>query len=180
MAPSSSLLTSTSRVRLLVVLSLVAVSVIWGSTYFAIKVALPVYPPFTMGAIRFLVAGGALFALLRLRGEPGLTLRQWAAAAFTGVLFFVVANGFIAVAERSVSSGVAAIVVATMPLWAALFGRFFGARVSKLEALGLLVGFAGVVVLNGGGELLQHGWYALAMLVSPVAWGFGSIVGRKL
>jgi drug/metabolite transporter (DMT)-like permease len=120
-----------------------------------------------LAAIRFLVAGSAFYAYLRLRGERAPSLREWGAAAITGVLFFVVSNGLVNVAERSVSTGLASIVVATMPLWATVFSRAMGERVSASEWLAIALGLGG-----GAG--------ALAAVVSPIAWALGSVVSRKL
>ncbi|RKH43074.1 drug/metabolite exporter YedA, partial [Corallococcus sp. AB050B] len=80
--------------------SLFALYVIWGSTYLAMRFALAGFPPFRMAGMRFLLAGGLLFAGLRLRGQPGPGLRQWAAGAATGFLLLVLGNGGIAVAQN--------------------------------------------------------------------------------
>jgi drug/metabolite transporter (DMT)-like permease len=165
---------------LLAVLSFLAVSVIWGSTYFGIRVALEGFPPFAIGAIRFLLAGGALFVYLRARGEPAPTRSQWVAAIVTGFLFFVLGNGLVNVAEQRVSSGFASVLVATMPLWATLFERFFGERTSGREWIGLALGLCGVVVLNLGGEMRASGMGAVAGLAAPMAWALGSVLGKRV
>src|SRR6476646_5592460 len=100
------------------VIAFAVVSIVWGSTYLGIRVALESYPPFFLGAIRFLVSGAALFAYARVRGEPIPSWREWRSALVTGALFFAVGNGLVHVAEQSVSSGVASVLVATMTLWA--------------------------------------------------------------
>jgi len=163
-----------------VVAAYVTVSIVWGSTYLGIRVALDSFAPYMLAAIRFLVAGSAFYAYLRLRGDAAPTLREWGAAAITGVLFFVVSNGLVNVAERSVSTGLASIVVATMPLWATVFSRAMGERVSASEWLAIALGLVGVVVLNAGTELRGGGAGALAAVVSPIAWALGSVVSRKL
>jgi drug/metabolite transporter (DMT)-like permease len=136
--------------RPLLVAAFVAVCVVWGSTYLGIRVALEGFPPFLLGAVRFLAAGGVLFAVARLRGEPSPRAAQWGSALLTGGLLFVVGNGLVNVAEQSVSSGLASVLVATMPLWATIVGRFFGATISPRELLGVVLGLAGVAVLNLG------------------------------
>src|ERR1700744_292434 len=100
--------------KLPAVFSSLAGATIWGSTYLGIRVALEGFPPFAIGAIRFLIAGGALYAFLRLRGTPAPTVSQWKSALVTGFLFFVLGNGLVNVAEIRVSSGLASVLVATM------------------------------------------------------------------
>src|SRR5580704_9728890 len=96
----------------------VVVCVVWGSTYLGIRIALQGFPPFLLGALRFVVAGAVLFAVARAKGQAWPTAVEWASALLTGSLFFVVGNGLVNVAEQSVSSGLASVLVATMPLWA--------------------------------------------------------------
>src|SRR5580700_2440348 len=97
--------------RPLLIASFLAVCVVWGSTYLAIRVALDGFPPFLLGAARFLGAGAVLYVIARSRGEAAPRLAQWGSAALTGTLLFVVGNGLINVAEQWVSSGVAAVLV---------------------------------------------------------------------
>ncbi|NBC42428.1 drug/metabolite exporter YedA [Corallococcus exiguus] len=161
--------------------SLFALYVIWGSTYLAMRFALTGFPPFRMAGMRFLLAGGVLFAGLRLRGQPGPGLRQWGAGVVTGFLLLVMGNGGIAVAQNlGVPSGVAALVVGSMPLWAAIFGAAFGQRPGRAELAGLVLGFAGVALLNLGGDMSGGGVAALAVVVAPAAWAFGSVWSRRL
>nr|WP_242595500.1 drug/metabolite exporter YedA [Corallococcus exiguus] len=161
--------------------SLFALYVIWGSTYLAMRFALTGFPPFRMAGMRFLLAGGVLFAGLRLKGQPGPGLRQWGAGVATGFLLLVMGNGGIAVAQNlGVPSGVAALVVGSMPLWAAIFGAAFGQRPGRAELAGLVLGFAGVALLNLGGDMSGGGVAALAVVVAPAAWAFGSVWSRRL
>ena len=160
--------------------ALFAVYVIWGSTYLVMRIALVELPPMLMGAIRFAIAGSVLVAIATLRGEPWPRLRQWARAAPIGLLLFAGGNGLVAVAELQVSSGLAAVVVATMPLWMALLGLAIGERPSVREWLGLGLGMIGVVVLISGAELSAAPVAAIALCASPVAWAFGSLLSRKL
>ena len=166
--------------RALAVLAFLAVSLIWGSTYLGIRVALEGFPPFELGAIRFLLAGGALYAFVRVRGERAPTAREWGSAALTGSLFFVLGNGLVNVAEQRVSSGLASVLVATMPLWATLFERFSGGRIHPREWGGIALGLGGVVILNLGGEMRASGAGAVCGLVAPMGWALGSIVGKRL
>ena len=164
----------------LVVAALLAVYFIWGSTYFAMRIALDALPPFLMCGLRFVVAGAILLVFLRLRGMPLPTRKQWGASAIVGALLLVCGNGLVAIAERSVDSGVAATVVATMPLWMAAIGAMFGERVRRTEWLGLAIGFVGVAVLNRAGTLELGSVDTLAILVAPIAWALGSVWSRRL
>jgi drug/metabolite transporter (DMT)-like permease len=160
--------------------ALLALYVIWGSTYYGLRVALESFPPFLLAGGRMIVAGSLLYAILRLRGAPRPTRANWGAAAIVGFLLLSVGNGAVTWAEQSVSSSLAAVVVATMPLWAAVLGRFSGERPSPLEWAGLLVGFAGVALLNLGGELRGALLPALALAIAPLSWALGSVWSRRL
>jgi len=165
--------------RLLVPLSLFALYVIWGSTYLAIRIGLESFPPFLMAALRFSITGAAMYAFLRWRGMPAPTPRQWRNCAITGTLLLGFGNGLVCFAEQSVSSGLAAVAVAGMPLFAAGFGAMYGHWPRRLELVGLLVGFAGVVVLNLGGDLRGSPAGAIALLVASASWAFGSLWSKR-
>src|SRR5262249_50740289 len=147
---------------------------------FAIRVALEGFPPFLIGAIRFIVAGLSLYALARARGEASPRASEWRSAAVTGALFFVVGNGLVNVAERSVSSGLASVLVARMPLWAILFSRLLGERVTRDEMLGISLGLLGVAFMNLGGELRASPFGAMAAIVAPMGWSLGSIASKRM
>lgn len=162
-----------------VALALAAVYLIWGSTYLAIRFALEGgFPPLLLGGIRFVIAGGLLFALLRWRGNPAPTPAQWRNAAVLGALLLLLGNGMVNLAETTVSSGLAAVTVASAPLWMAVFAGLRGERPTRSEALGLGIGFAGVVWLSAGGSLSGAPQGLLALLVASVSWSFGSIWSR--
>lgn len=169
-----------TRQTALIVAALIALYFIWGSTYFAMRLALDALPPFLMCGVRFVIAGAGLLAFLRFRGTPLPTLKQWGASAIVGTLLLVFGNGLVAVAERSVDSGVAATVVATMPLWMAAIGATFGERITRREWLGLAIGFAGVAVLNRAGTLALGSVDSFAILLAPIAWALGSVWSRRL
>lgn len=164
--------------RLQVGLGLLAVYLIWGSTYLGIRFGLQGFPPFLMAGLRFVAAGSAVYLWLRMRGQRAPTARQWRNAAFMGVLLLGLGNGLVSVAQQWVASGLAAIAVASMPLWAALFGLAFGRRYRGLEWFGVLVGFAGVLLLNAGEALQARPLAALALVVAAASWAFGSVWSR--
>ncbi len=165
--------------RFLVPLALFAVYVIWGSTYFAIRVALDSWPPFLLGAVRFLVAGGVLYAFLRLRGMAAPTRAQWINAGVSGTLLLGIGNGLVCFAEQTVASGLAAIAVASMPLFAAAFGAIYRDWPSRLEWLGLVIGFGGVILLNLGSGMSGSPIGAIALVSAAIAWAFGSVWSRR-
>jgi drug/metabolite transporter (DMT)-like permease len=166
-----------------VVLALLSVYLIWGSTYLAIKIAVGEhdFPPLLMGGIRHLIAGGILFAFLRVRGEALPSRAEWLGASVMGIFLLLGGNGGVVIAESDpqIGSGLAALVVATMPLWAALFSTLLGHRLAWREWLGLLIGFSGIVLLNLNGNL---NWSAgaFALIIAAMSWAFGSTISRKL
>ena len=162
------------------ILSLLAVYLIWGSTYYAMRVAVTGLPPLLMGALRFIAAGAILLGVARLRGAAWPTARHWLLSLPIGALFFVGGNGFVAIALTTIESGVGAVAVATMPLWAALLATAVGERMTAREWLGLGVGFAGVVVLVGGVDVGGDPLHVLFLILSPVAWAGGSVLSRKV
>ena len=162
-----------------VALALTAVYLVWGSTYLAIRFALEGgWPPLLMAGMRFVAAGSILYAVLRLRGTPAPTPAQWRNSAFAGVLLLGIGNGLVCVAEQTVSSGLAAVAVSSVPLWMALFAALRGERPRRLEAVGLALGFAGVVWLNAGSSLRGTPAGLVALLVASIAWAYGSIWSR--
>jgi drug/metabolite transporter (DMT)-like permease len=168
-----------SRAGKWVPLSMFALYIIWGSTYLGIRIALQSYPPFLLAGLRFAVAGSLLFGYLRVRGATMPTRRQWRNAAVTGVLLLGFGNGLVCVAEESVSSGISAVAVASMPLFAAMFTSLFGEWPTRRETVGLLIGFVGVVVLNFGSALSGSHIGAVALIVASTAWAFGSVWSRR-
>jgi|SRR5688500_8466947 drug/metabolite transporter (DMT)-like permease len=160
-------------------LALAAVYLIWGSTYLAIRFALEGgFPPFLLGGIRFTLAGALMFGYLRLRGAAAPTRAQWGNAAVMGVLLLLLGNGMVNVAEKTVSSGMTAVAVASAPLWMGIFAAMRGERPTRMEWTGLGVGFLGVLWLNAGSSLTASPVGLVCLLVASVAWSFGSIWSR--
>ena len=159
--------------------ALLAVYVLWGSTYYAIKIALDDYPPFLLTAIRMLIAGGLMFAVLRLRGVAAPTRKQWRSILVLAILLTVLSNALVNLAEETVSTGLVAIGVAAMPLWAGFFSALRGQHPSVREWIGIAIGFIGVLWLNIGTEM-NAGWQGmLAVLIAPISWAYGSIWSRQ-
>ena len=165
---------------LYVVVALAAVYLIWGSTYLGIRFALEGgYPPLLMAGGRFLVAGGMMFAVLRFRGEAAPSRAQWKNLALMGLLMMGIGNGMVTIAEQWVSSGLAAVAIASTPLWMGLFSLMRGQRPSGLEWVGIGIGFVGVLWLNAGSTLSATPWGLVALLIAPIAWAFGSIWSKN-
>ena len=163
-----------------VVAALLAVYVIWGSTYLAIRVAIEGIPPLLMAGSRFVVAGGVLYLVLRLRGAAAPTRLQWRNAAIVGGLLLLGGNGGVVLAEQWVASGLAALGVATVALWSALFAGLWGQWPRRVEWVGLAIGFAGVGLLNLEGSLRASPAGSIALGVATVSWAFGSMWSRHL
>ncbi|MEO6172572.1 MAG: EamA family transporter, partial [Arenimonas sp.] len=136
---------STGPGKAAVIFALLAVYVLWGSTYYAIKIALQEYPPFLLTAIRMLIAGVLMYSVLRWRGEAAPTRKQWRAVVVLAILLTVMSNALVNFAEQTVSTGLVAIGVAAMPLWAGLFSALRGEHPSSREWVGIAIGFAGVL-----------------------------------
>jgi drug/metabolite transporter (DMT)-like permease len=166
-----------------IALALGIVYVIWGSTYLGIRFGLEGgYPPLLMAGMRFLAAGTLMFVVLRLRGVAAPTRRQWRDLAFMGTLLLGFGNGMVCIAQQSVSSGLAAVAVASAPLWIGLFGLMRGVVPRRMEWAGLAIGFVGVLWLNAGSSLTATPTGLVALLIAPAAWAFGSVwsQGRAL
>jgi drug/metabolite transporter (DMT)-like permease len=166
--------------RFRVLLSLAAVYVIWGSSYFATHIGLTGFPPFLMAGTRFSIAGVILYCWLRMRGVPSPSRSQWLASFGIALLLVVATNGGVVYAQQWVDSSFAAIAFATTPLWAALFAGIFERWPSKLEWVGLTLGFAGILLLNGHVSVQAHPLAAAALLGSAASWSLGSIIGRHV
>jgi drug/metabolite transporter (DMT)-like permease len=159
---------------------------VWGSTFFAIRVGVREVPPFLLAAIRFLIAGLVLYGWTMARGERSPSGRQWASVAFLALLIFVPNYGLLFWAEQRVPSGVAAVMMATIPAFMALSEIIF-LRTQKLTlrlALALVIGLGGVAVLVsrtlnlGGAPIDRVG--AAALIVGAVSWSVASVFTRKL
>lgn len=169
---------------LLVALAFAAVYVIWGSTYLAIRVAVETLPALTSAGARFLFAGTLMYLWCRRRGIPAPTRTQWRAAAIVGGLLLLGGNGCVVVAEQTLDSNIAALLVATVPLWLVLLNalRPGGQWPNWADVAGLLAGFAGIFVLFGLGTADAQAhvdvFAAGLILFASLSWATGSLYSR--
>jgi drug/metabolite transporter (DMT)-like permease len=159
--------------------SLAALYIFWSSTYLAIRIAVTELPPLLMAGARYCAAGLVMLAIARRRGAAWPSAAQWLRAVPSGALLFLCGNGFVVIAELSVSSGGAAVVCATMPLWTGVLATLGGERPSWHEWLSLGIGFVGVLVLLGGPSLQGQPLHIALLVLSPVCWALGSILARR-
>jgi drug/metabolite transporter (DMT)-like permease len=165
---------------LLVVLALFCTYFIWGSTYLAIRFGIESFPPFLMAGIRFAVAGSLLYIVMRFLGAPNPSERQWLGATAVGIMLPALGNGTVCYVQQTVSSSVAALSIATVPIWMAIFSSIWGHKITHKEWLGIAIGLVGIVLLNVGGSL--HGDLVSAMLLifAAASWSFGSVWSKHL
>jgi drug/metabolite transporter (DMT)-like permease len=164
-------------------LGMLVLYVVWGSTYLGISIAVVTFPPFVMASIRFLIAGAVLFGWSILRAGRGFawpTRREWRDSAIVGALLIGGGMGMVAWGEQTIPSGIAALLITTMPVWVAILGGvFLGERLPRPAIAGIVVGFAGVVILVGpsayGGAGAMDPAGLLAIIISPLAWATGSL-----
>ena len=171
--------------------ALIAVYIIWGSTYLAIRFVVETMPPFLSAGVRFIIAGAVLFAFRRLRSDPTPTRIEWRSAAIVGLLLITGGNGAVVWAEQLVPSGLVALMIGTTPLWIVLIDyfrpwRLWGgesrfARPQPRALLGVVVGFAGVVFLVAGGGPIAGSINpvgAAVVIFGTFSWACGSLYGR--
>src|SRR3984885_318790 len=164
---------------------------VWGSTFLAIRVGVREVPPFLLAGMRFLVAGIVLYSWMRLRGTPSPTRREWSAASLLAILIFVLDYGLLFWAERRVPSGIAAVMMATIPVFMAI-GEIVFLRTQRLTlrlSLALLVGMAGVAALvgflpTGHATSLREAPVntagACALIVAAISWSAAASLSRKM
>ncbi|MFZ0978106.1 MAG: EamA family transporter [Candidatus Acidiferrales bacterium] len=178
--------TSTYRRSWKTLVAFAIIYFVWGSTFLAIRIGVHEIPPLVMAAIRFLAAGLALYLWMLARGEPSPSARQWTAASLLAIPLFVMDYGLLFWAEQRVPSGVAAVMLGTIPAFMALSEIIF-LRTQKLTvrlALALLIGCGGVAVLMnrslalGGAPIDRLG--AVALIVASLSWSVSSAFTRKL
>jgi drug/metabolite transporter (DMT)-like permease len=157
---------------------------VWGSTYLAIRFGVETMPPLLMAGSRFLLAGGILYAWLRIKGAPRPQAADWRSATFLGALLLLGGNGLVTWAEQWLPSGIAALIITTTPLWMMLFDwlMFGGARPRAIVWVGVALGFAGVALLvqpQSDSDAALWTWAVLAMCAAPVTWSLGSLFAQR-
>jgi drug/metabolite transporter (DMT)-like permease len=178
--------THTHRPAWKTLLAFAIIYFVWGSTFLAIRVGVREVPPFLLAAMRFLAAGLVLYGWMIAKGEPSPSRRQWTSASLIAVLIFVCDYGLLFWAEQRVPSGIAAVMMATIPVFMALAEIIF-LRTQRLTfrlAVALLIGIGGVAVLvsrslNLGGAPVD-GIGAAALIVAGISWAASSVLARKL
>lgn len=160
------------------VVALLVLYLLWGTTYLAMRVAIEALPPFLMAGSRFLVAGLVLLGVLKALKQEMPSKREWLVSIPIGFLLFMVGNGVIVVAEKTVDSSLAAVVAATSPLIALAIGMASGDRPSRSELFGAVLGLLGVAILALG-SLLSAGATGFMLLLAPLGWATGSVIARR-
>lgn len=161
-----------------------AVYLIWGSTYLAIRIGIETLPPFIFASTRFLIAGLPLLAFMALRGAAMPTGRQWMRSALVGGLMLAGGNGMVTLAEKTVPSSIAALLITTVPLWMVILDALVWrrSRLGLVSVAGLVCGFLGVVLLVGPAGSDAAGLHlpgVLALLFAALSWAIGSLYSRQ-
>ena len=165
-------------------IALIALYIVWGSTYLAIRFSVETIPPFLHASLRFLISGAILFTWRWMAGDARPTWSNWKSTAIVGTALLLGGNGLVALAERTVPSGIAALMISTSPFWLVLFESFrTRSKPNSQTVLGLIVGFTGVFILIGpaeitGGQGSVDRFGAFMLLLAPIFWSMGSIYAR--
>lgn len=165
---------------LLIVAALFCTYFIWGSTYLAIRFGIESFPPFLMAGVRFTLAGAILYAVMRFLGAPHPTRQQWFGSSVVGLLLPALGNGTVCYVQQTVSSSVAALSIATAPIWMAVFSSIWGHKIQPREWLGIAIGLLGIVLLNFGGSFSGDFLSAFLLIFAAASWSFGSVWGKHL
>jgi drug/metabolite transporter (DMT)-like permease len=170
--------------RAQIIAAFASIYIIWGSTYLAIRYAIETIPPFLMGGARFLVSGALLYVWARYRGAPRPTRLHWRNAIIAGAFLLLGGNGAVIWAEQFVPSGLTALLVSILPFWLVIIEwvRPPRRRPSGAVLAGLVLGFIGIIVLVGPGNVGGHGDVrplgALVLILGSLAWAIGSFWSR--
>jgi drug/metabolite transporter (DMT)-like permease len=167
-----------------IIAAFASIYIIWGSTYLAIRYAVATMPPFLMGGVRFLISGALLYVWARYRGAPTPTRLHWRNAVIAGGFLLLGGNGAVVWAEQFVPSGLTALLVSILPFWLVIIEwvRPPRKRPSAAVLVGLVVGFIGIIVLVGPGNVGGHGDVrpigALVLILGSLSWAIGSFWSR--
>ncbi|MDO9508297.1 MAG: drug/metabolite exporter YedA [Thermovirgaceae bacterium] len=162
-----------------ILFAMAVIYAVWGSTFLANRFSLESFPPFLLNAVRFLSAGVFLYIFLRIRGEERMSLRGWLQSFLVGGLLFVGGSGLLCVGQQWVASGLAATLIATVPLWTVLFAGIWERLPSPMEWAGLVLGIAGVAILNLEKGISGNPMGAVVIIGAAVTWGLGSVVNNR-
>lgn len=169
------------RQTLRLAVALLIVYLVWGTTYFALDLAMQTLPPVLMNGARFLLAGVLMLAIARWQGQAWPTAAQWRASALIGGLMAFAAMALVVLAQKAgIGSGLMATVVTTMPMWLALWTRWGGERVPLTSWIGLVLGAAGALLLALEGDFSTTLLGSLCAFGAPLAWSLGSYASRRL
>ena len=167
-------------------IALIAVYLIWGSTYLAIRYVVETIPPFMAGGARFISSGIVLYIWRLSKGDSAPTRRQWRDAGIIGLLLLVGGNGLVSWSEQFVPSGIAALLISTVPIWMVLIEsmRRGGEKPKIKTIIGLVLGFSGIVLMIGPGELSSEigALHPLGLIALPTAallWSLGSVYSKS-
>jgi len=166
--------------KTIIILALLSMYLIWGSTYLVIRIAIVSIPPLLMTSTRLLLAGVILFLFLILRRHKLPNRRQWLNALVVGGLMLGGGLGMTTFAEQWIESSLAAVLVATIPLWTMVMMSVGGKRPLRQEWLGIFVGLVGVLLLNVEDNLQANPFGAFLMILAPISWSLGSVLSRRL
>jgi drug/metabolite transporter (DMT)-like permease len=165
--------------------AMVAIYLVWGSTYLAIRFAVTTIPPFYMASARFLLAGSVLFLFRRLSGDPLPRLKEWRSAGIIGLFLLLGGNGGLVWAEQRIPSSLAALLVGTVPLWMVMIDALKpGGKWPRWQVMiGVVIGFGGIALLFWPGQMVGGSKVdltgALVVLIGSIAWAIGSLYARK-
>ena len=167
-----------------IILGFAAIYIIWGSTYLAIRLGVETIPPFLMAGVRFLIGGSLFYVYCIYKKAVKPTRKQWLSTAIVGTLLLVGGNGLVSWGEEFVPSGLAALLIATVPIWIVIFNAFHsrGSRPKFTVVVGIILGFLGVIALinptNIGGFAEIDHFGALLIILASMFWALGSVYSK--
>lgn len=177
-------LSEKSKRTIAIVIALLSVYIIWGSTYLGIKIAIETFPPLLMAGIRFILAGALLYGFVAYKERKHPTLIEWRDTTIIGTLLLLGGNGFVVIAEQHIPSSIAAIIISTVPLWMIVIGWMMKIQTkpNKSTLIGTVLGFVGVAILMypSHQENLHFDTGGLLFtLLAAILWSLGSIYSQK-
>lgn len=163
-----------------IIIALATLYLAWSSTYLAIRISLEGFPPFFVAGSRYMVVGLGMYLYLRHKCSPVPRASQWLGSLAVGTFLLLGGTGGVVFAEQWVGSGLAAMVIATTPLWTVLFAGIWKQWPRRNEWIGLVLGVAGIVLLNLEGDLRAHPAGAALLVFSAASWSFGSVLSLRV